>query len=121
MILIQIKCIHRAIELPFPDTLYFQTEAHGSNLRIKAAILGIKAEDYANDRVVVDLDLLFSGSHQLADDFWEGHGKQIESWQVAPKLHIHLPLGPLRFDQAYPKGSARYINTVTQQPRSMRE
>jgi len=51
------------------------------NLRIKAAILGIKAEDYANDRVVDDLDLLFSGSRQLSDDFWEGHGKQIESWQ----------------------------------------
>ena len=51
------------------------------NLRIKAAILGIKAEDYANDRVVDDLDLLFSGSRQLASDFWEVHGKQIESWQ----------------------------------------
>jgi PhoH-like ATPase len=41
------------------------------NLRIKATILGIKAEDYANDRVVDDLDLLFSGSRQLASDFWE--------------------------------------------------
>ena len=51
------------------------------NLRIKAAILGIQAEDYANDRVVEDLDLLFSGSRQLAGDFWERHGKQIESWQ----------------------------------------
>ena len=51
------------------------------NLRIKAAILGIQAEDYANDRVVEDLDLLFSGSSQLAPDFWERHGKQIESWQ----------------------------------------
>ena len=51
------------------------------NLRIKATILGIKAEDYANDRVVDDLDLLFSGSRQLADDFWDAHGSQIESWQ----------------------------------------
>ncbi len=51
------------------------------NLRIKAAILGIQAEDYANDRVVEDLDLLFGGSRQLAADFWERHGKQIESWQ----------------------------------------
>ncbi len=51
------------------------------NLRIKAAILGIQAEDYANDRVVEDLDLLFSGSRQLPPDFWERHGKQIESWQ----------------------------------------
>jgi PhoH-like ATPase len=51
------------------------------NLRIKATILGIKAEDYANDRVVDDLDLLFSGQRQLPDDFWEAHGSQIESWQ----------------------------------------
>ena len=57
------------------------------NLRIKATILGIKTEDYANDRVVDDLDLLFSGSSQLATDFWEAHGKQIESWQEeAPRL-----------------------------------
>ncbi len=39
------------------------------NLRIKATILGIRTEDYANDRVVDDLDLLFSGSYQLAGDF----------------------------------------------------
>jgi PhoH-like ATPase len=51
------------------------------NLRIKATILGIQAEDYANDRVVDDLDLLFSGSRQLPADFWEAHGRQIESWQ----------------------------------------
>ena len=51
------------------------------NLRIKATILGIKAEDYAHDRVVDDLDLLFSGSRLLAEDFWEAHGDQIESWQ----------------------------------------
>jgi PhoH-like ATPase len=51
------------------------------NLRIKATILGIKAEDYANDRVVDDLDLLFSGTRQLPQDFWEAHGRQIESWQ----------------------------------------
>lgn len=57
------------------------------NLRIKATILGIKAEDYANDRVVDDLDLLFSGSHPLASDFWEVHGKQIESWQDEGKAY----------------------------------
>ncbi len=51
------------------------------NLRIKATILGIRAEDYANDRVVDDLDLLFSGTRQLPQDFWEANGRQIESWQ----------------------------------------
>ena len=51
------------------------------NLRIKASILGIKAEDYANDQVVDDLDLLFSGSKKLDDDFWNEHEKKIKSWQ----------------------------------------
>ena len=60
------------------------------NLRIKAAILGIKAEDYANDRVVDDLDLLFSGSSQLATDFWEVHGKQIESWQDEGRAYYEV-------------------------------
>jgi PhoH-like ATPase len=60
------------------------------NLRIKATILGIKAEDYANDRVVDDLDLLFSGSRQLPEDFWEAHGRQIESWQEEGKAYYEL-------------------------------
>jgi PhoH-like ATPase len=60
------------------------------NLRIKATILGIKAEDYANDRVVDDLDLLFSGSRQLASDFWEAHSKQIESWQDEGKAYYEV-------------------------------
>jgi len=60
------------------------------NLRIKATILGIQAEDYANDRVVDDLDLLFSGSRQLADDFWEAHGRRIESWQEEGKAYYQV-------------------------------
>ena len=60
------------------------------NLRIKAAILGIRAEDYANDRVVEDLDLLFSGSCPLREDFWETHGKQIESWQDESRAYYEV-------------------------------
>jgi PhoH-like ATPase len=60
------------------------------NLRIKATILGIRTEDYANDRVVDDLDLLFSGSKQLGSDFWEAHGKQIDSWQEEGKAFYEV-------------------------------
>ncbi len=70
------------------------------NLRIKAAILGIQAEDYANDRVVDDLDLLFSGSCALADDFWEAHGKQIESWQDEGRAYYEV--AGLDGEQWYP-------------------
>ncbi len=51
------------------------------NLRIKAAVLGIQAEDYYNDRVLDDVDLLYRGLEELQDDFWEKHAKDMESWQ----------------------------------------
>ena len=50
------------------------------NLRIKATALGILAEDYHNDKVLDDTDLLFKGHHELDDAFWEQHGKQMDSW-----------------------------------------
>ncbi len=51
------------------------------NLRIKASVLGIQAEDYHNDQALDDIDLLYCGSSPLADDFWEQHGDKMESWQ----------------------------------------
>jgi PhoH-like ATPase len=50
------------------------------NLRIKAAVLGIHAEDYHNDKVLEDVDLLYTGSYQLSSDFWETHAKEMDSW-----------------------------------------
>ncbi len=51
------------------------------NMRIKAHALGLPAEDYFNDQVLEDRDLLYSGMRALPDDFWEQHGKGVESWQ----------------------------------------
>ncbi|MCU7844216.1 MAG: PhoH family protein [Candidatus Thiodiazotropha sp. (ex Monitilora ramsayi)] len=51
------------------------------NLRIKATVLGIRAEDYSNDKVLEDVNLLYNGFHRLPDDFWELHTKELESWQ----------------------------------------
>lgn len=51
------------------------------NLRIKAGILGINAEDYYTDKVLDDVTLLHSGSHIVANDFWETHGKDMSSWK----------------------------------------
>jgi PhoH-like ATPase len=51
------------------------------NLRIKAAILGIHAEDYYSDRTIDDADLLDSGARALAGDFWTRHGKDMRSWK----------------------------------------
>ena len=51
------------------------------NLRIKAAILGIPAEDYYNDKVLDDTSLLITGTEVLEPDFWENHSKNMDSWQ----------------------------------------
>ena len=49
------------------------------NLRIKAAILGVPAEDYYNDKALDDLSLLYRGLSLHDEGFWEAH-PQIESW-----------------------------------------
>ena len=51
------------------------------NMRIKAHALGLPAEDYFNDQVLEDKDLLYSGVRALPSDFWTKHAKGMESWQ----------------------------------------
>ncbi|WP_139556232.1 PhoH family protein [Methylotetracoccus oryzae] len=51
------------------------------NLRIKASVIGLYAEDYYNDQVLDDVDLLYSGSCELPLDFWATHGGRMTSWQ----------------------------------------
>ncbi|MBK1720878.1 PhoH family protein [Thiocystis violacea] len=51
------------------------------NLRIKAAVLGIPAEDYSNDQVLDDAALLYTGLEVLPEDFWEHHEKTIDAWK----------------------------------------
>jgi len=51
------------------------------NLRIKAAVIGIHTEDYYNDQVLDDVNLLYSGEAGLSTDFWESHSKDMDSWQ----------------------------------------
>ena len=50
------------------------------NMRIKARALGLPAEDYFNDQVLEDRDLMYSGFMTLPADFWPKHGKAMESW-----------------------------------------
>jgi PhoH-like ATPase len=51
------------------------------NMRIKAHALALAAEDYFNDKVLEDTDLLYTGTRELSPDFWDRHGKEMESWQ----------------------------------------
>lgn len=60
------------------------------NLRIKATILGILAEDYYNDKVLDDVNLLHSGLHRLPSDFWDAHSNSIEAWQVQNQIFYKI-------------------------------
>ena len=51
------------------------------NMRIKARALGLEAQDYFNDKVLEDTDLLYTGMRELPPDFWEAHGPDMESWK----------------------------------------
>jgi len=64
------------------------------NLRIKAGILGIAAEDYYTDQVLDDVTLLHSGLHRLDNNFWETHGKDMTSWKDSGKTFYRIK-GPL--------------------------
>jgi PhoH-like ATPase len=76
----QILGVVRALEAEQPGRAIVLV-SKDINMRIKARALGLAAEDYFNDHVLEDTDLLYSGIVQLPDDFWTKHGKGVESWQ----------------------------------------
>lgn len=77
-------CLNRSVALVSKDI----------NMRIKARALGLAAEDYFNDKVLEDTDLLYSGIQELPVDFWDRHGKEMESWQQSGHTFYRVS-GPL--------------------------
>ncbi len=64
------------------------------NMRVKARALGLPAEDYQNDKTLDDADLLYTGVLALPPDFWDRHGKTMESWQQGGHTYYRIS-GPL--------------------------
>ncbi len=64
------------------------------NMRIKAHALGLAAEDYFNDKVLEDTDILYTGVRELPPDFWDLHGKDMESWKKDGRTYYRIR-GPL--------------------------
>jgi PhoH-like ATPase len=64
------------------------------NMRIKARALGLAAEDYFNDKVLEDTDLLYTGVRDLPADFWDQHGRDMESWKKEGRTYYRIR-GPL--------------------------
>jgi PhoH-like ATPase len=67
------------------------------NMRVKARALGLPAEDYYNDKVLEDTDILYTGLSPLPPNFWDRHGKGMESWQQGGFTYYRVS-GPLVTD-----------------------
>jgi PhoH-like ATPase len=66
------------------------------NMRIKARAMGLHAEDYFNDQVLEDRDLMYAGVLALPMDFWPKHGKDMESWSDGKSGTMYYRItGPL--------------------------
>lgn len=64
------------------------------SMRIKARALKVEAQDYLSDKVLEDTDLLYSGSTELAPDFWEQHSEGMQSKKEGTKITYRVQ-GPL--------------------------
>ncbi|MGB9493825.1 MAG: PhoH family protein [Azonexus sp.] len=64
------------------------------NMRIKSRALNLLAEDYFNDKVLEDTDILYTGTRALPANFWDKHGKGMESWKKDSKTYYKVN-GPL--------------------------
>jgi PhoH-like ATPase len=60
------------------------------NLRIKAAVVGVHAEDYYSDKTIEDADVMYTGCAKLPADFWEQHGRDMRSWKEADRTWYEL-------------------------------
>ena len=59
------------------------------NMRVKAAALGLVAEDYENDKVLDDADVMYTGTVQLPQTFWQKQ-RHVESWVDKEQTHYRV-------------------------------
>jgi PhoH-like ATPase len=75
------------------------------NLRIKATIYGVAAEDYENDRALDDFSLLYTGSAELPADFWDRH-PELRSWSERGQTFYEVKP---RDDEAWQPNECLYL------------
>ena len=60
------------------------------NMRLKAKSINLQAQDYFNDKVLEDTDLLYSGAALLPDDFWDTHSENLKSWSTHGRVYYQV-------------------------------
>ncbi|GHD60108.1 PhoH family protein [Jeongeupia chitinilytica] len=88
------------------------------NMRIKARTMGLAAEDYFNDKVLEDTDLLYTGMREIDQTFWEKNGKDLQSWQEGGRSYWRIK-GPDVIDLypnqlLYQQGETPFIARVAE-------
>jgi PhoH-like ATPase len=89
----QILGVVQSLRQQFPDRDVVLV-SKDINMRVKARALGLPAEDYFNDKTLEDGDLLYTGLLPLPADFWERHGKTMESWSQGGHTYYRIS-GPM--------------------------
>jgi PhoH-like ATPase len=89
----QILGVVRALQEKYPQR-EVALVSKDINMRLKARALGLRAEDYFNDHVLEDSEVMYTGMMQLPADFWNRHGKDVESWQQGGTTYYRVK-GPL--------------------------
>lgn len=90
----QILGVVKALQAQQADDRSVVLVSKDINMRIKATALGLAAEDYFNDKTLDDTDMLYSGRAQLPVDFWDTHGKKMQSWKEDGQTYYKIT-GPL--------------------------
>jgi PhoH-like ATPase len=73
------------------------------NLRIKARVVGVHTEDYTSDKVLDDVDLLYTGINELPANFWDAKSEALTSWQEDMRTLYEIKGQPL--EECYPHQS----------------
>lgn len=89
----QILAVTQGLKEAYPDRCVILV-SKDINMRLKAVALNLLAEDYFNDKMIEDTDILYTGSMPLPNDFWDEHGKGLKSWQKDGQTYYSFT-GPL--------------------------
>jgi PhoH-like ATPase len=80
------------------------------NLRIRAVVLGIRAEDYYNDQVLDDVDLLYTGIAELDSKTWGQAREETLDHRVVYRLP--LPPGDWHINQCIYESSSGFEGII---------
>jgi PhoH-like ATPase len=95
-----ILSITLSLQQQYPDKV-ITLVSKDINLRIKARVLGIHSEDYFNDKVIDDANLLYKGIDVLPIDFWEKNSSSLTSWKE--NSHTFYKFSTATLAECYPQ------------------